>query len=103
MGHLEPLHGDVAAFQIVERNGTSARAGDGAVGCGGAVVGTMIHGLFENDALRAGMVRLLRARRGLAAPERAGSIPTKASEYDRLARAVRESIDLPRLSRIIGL
>jgi adenosylcobyric acid synthase len=103
MGHLETVHADVAAFEIVLRNGHRERLSDGAVGCGGAVVGTMIHGLFENDALRAGMLRFLRVRRGLAQPERTGSIPSKTSEYDRLARAVRDSVDMQRLARIAGL
>ncbi len=103
MGQIETTGVDVAAFEVRERNGRSECAADGAVGCGGVVVGTMLHGLFENDSFRAGVLRSLRRRKGITEPDRAGSIPTKQQEYDRLARVVRESLDALRFARIVGL
>jgi adenosylcobyric acid synthase len=94
MGRVECAPDD-AAFAILDRPEL-----DGVVGAGGAVVGTMLHGLFENDALRAAVLRFLRERRGLTAPLAAAPIPTKAAEYDRLARAVREHVDIARIAKI---
>jgi adenosylcobyric acid synthase len=103
MGRLEATDANGAVFEVLERNGKAERSVDGAVGCGGAVVGTMIHGLFENDSLRAGVLRALRRRKGIADPVSHRAIPTKEQELDRLARVVRESIDEERFGRIVGL
>ena len=102
MGRVEPTRGCPRAFAIATRNALAAAAPDGAIAGEGTIVGTMIHGLFENDALRAAMLASLRARRGLPAPT-PRAIPTKRAEYDRLAAAVRGGLDLERLWRLIGL
>jgi adenosylcobyric acid synthase len=63
----------------------------------------MLHGLFENDALRTRTLAALRARRGLPdlpAPAGAARIPTRQAEYDRLEAAVRGSLDLDLLRRL---
>jgi adenosylcobyric acid synthase len=102
--HMGRVHGDGAgAFRVIERGGRSTDTPDGAVGCGGSVVGTMLHGLFENDALRVAVLRSLRRRRGLPEPASGARLPTKHAEYDRMAAVLRESLDLARLERIIGV
>jgi adenosylcobyric acid synthase len=104
MGALEPEPpGARHAFDIVQRNGRALQAPDGAVSADGRVVGTMIHGLFDNDRLRAAMLLALRRARGLPEPAAAGPRTDKQSEYDRLATAFREHVDLPLLERIAGL
>jgi adenosylcobyric acid synthase len=100
MGLVEPTRPCPPAFAIEARNGRPAAARDGAVGGSGAVVGTMLHGLFENDPLRARLLAALRARRGLPAPAGAARIPTRQAEYDRLEAAVRASLDLDLLRRL---
>ena len=105
MGMLEPTGeaGDVAApFEIIRRNGETVHARDGAASANGAVVGTMIHGLFENACVRQALLSELRRRRGLPAATHS-AVPTREAEYDRLAAAVRENIDLPQLFRIARL
>ena len=89
MGEVERLSGP-PALRLVARNGVACDAEDGAVSEDGAVVGTLVHGLLEDDGVRAALLAHLRARRGLAAP--AGPpIPRREAEYDRLAdRARRE-------------
>jgi cobyric acid synthase len=62
----------------------------------------MIHGLFENDALRARTLTALRGRRGLPTPASTRAIATKQSEYDRLEVAVRTSLDPELLWRLAG-
>jgi adenosylcobyric acid synthase len=87
------------AFELLERNGAPTTEPDGAVA--GPVVGTLIHGLFEDDRLRAALLDSLRLRRGLPA---AGSRPrSREAEYDRLAAALREHLDLSLLRRLAGL
>jgi len=93
MGAVAPTRPCPAAFEIATRNATAADARDGAVAAGGAIVGTMLHGMFDSDALRGRTLAALRARRGLPAPANPGRIPTRHGEYDRLAAAVRDSLD----------
>jgi adenosylcobyric acid synthase len=103
MGSVEPTAPIARAFALDTRNHSPVTALDGAVGGGGSLVGTMLHGLFENDSLRARTLAALRSRRGLPAPAHAIRIPTKQAEYDRLEAAVRTSLDLDLLWRIVGL
>jgi adenosylcobyric acid synthase len=103
MGMLATTEPGPAPFQVQRRSGRTVDVRDGAIGCEGAVVGTMLHGLFENDALRRHMLDALRARRGLPAPSGAGAIAGKQSEYDRLEAALRDNVDRGLLLRIVDL
>ena len=99
MGAVEPTRPCPAAFTLVTRNGELADARDGAIAGYGAIVGTMLHGVFDNDALRAALLDALRARRGLPAPP-PRALPTREATYDRLADAVRDNVDLALLWRL---
>lgn len=101
MGRLEPAGDHAAAFDIRARNGQADAAADGAVSADGAVVGTMIHGLFENEAVRASVLGELRRSRGLP-PRPPASLPSRQAEYDRLEAAVREHLDPAMLWRLAG-
>lgn len=103
MGRVERTGGAAAAFEIRSRSGRAEAALDGAVSADGAVVGTMIHGIFENDGLRRSLLAALRERKGLPAPTGEPAIPSRHEEYDRLATAVEESLDRALLDRIVGL
>jgi adenosylcobyric acid synthase len=103
MGVVERTAPGAGPFVIISRNGAPAELTDGATSPTGSVVGTMLHGIFENDAFRAGVLDRLRERRGLAAPELASAVPTKEAEYDRLEAVVREHIDRDLLFRIARL
>ncbi len=74
---------------------------DGAVSSGGGVVGTMLHGILDNEPIRASLLGFLRRRRGLSAPADAEPLTSRDREYDRLAAIVREHLDLDRLMRIL--
>jgi adenosylcobyric acid synthase len=102
MGKVTQTRPAPMSFEVRARNGREVRAPDGAIGGGGAVVGSMIHGLFENDAVRGDLLSFLRARRGLPLPASPQRIPAKQAEYDRLAAAVREHIDRELLWRLAG-
>ena len=107
MGVVEPTTAAPSPLTITHRNGAPIGApcgvADGAIGVGGAVVGTMLHGLFENDALRTGLLAALRHRRGLAEPPPAeGAAAGRRRAYDRLADAVADHLDLDLLWRLVG-
>jgi adenosylcobyric acid synthase len=103
MGNVERTAGTAAPFRIVARNGEPADILDGAISRDGTVAGTMLHGIFENHALRMAFVGALRRRKGLAASDQARPVASREAEYDRLAAAVAASVDLPALKKIAGL
>jgi adenosylcobyric acid synthase len=103
MGTVEQTRPCPAPFEIRTRSGAHAGVVDGAVGANGAVVGTMLHGILENQGVRQSLLAHLRARKGLPEPTTSPAIPTKQAEYDRLEAVVRENLDHDRLWRITGL
>lgn len=101
MGQVKLAPGTAAAFQIEARSGRESRSLDGAVNEPGTVVGTMLHGIFENASIRSSLLGRLWARKGLRYSSL--SIPSKEEEYERLAEVVREHIDENELHRILKL
>jgi cobyric acid synthase len=63
----------------------------------GAIVATMLHRLFDTQAARDAVLRHLRARRGIAAPEPG---PTPPDPYDQLADHVQRHLDCDRLTAL---
>jgi adenosylcobyric acid synthase len=102
LGRSTPRPTARSPFRILTRNGQPDEALDGAVNPGGNVVGSMLHGLFENAELRRSLLANLRERRGLAHGN-GPALPSRDSEYDRLAALVRGSLDLPLLRRLAKL
>jgi len=102
MGDVERAAEIAAPFRIVTRNGAPVDMLDGAINREGTVAGTMLHGIFENDALRAAFIGTLRRRKGLTARGKTRPVASREAEYDRLADAVAGSVDLPMLRKIAG-
>jgi len=102
MGLMHPARDVAAPFQVISRNGEAISALEGAISENGAVVGTTLHGIFDNEWLCASMLRSLRRRRGLADPLVSAPFDRDA-EYDRLAAIVRGSIDMALLQRLAGI
>ena len=68
---------------------------DGLVTADGNCFGTYIHGIFDNDELRRGILNALRKKKGLASlPVQFRLQEYKESEYDRLAATVREALNM---------
>lgn len=103
MGMPEPTHAQSSPFEIRSRNGRMELRRDGAISSDGMVVGTMLHGLFENEVIRTRTLAFLRRHKGLRECAAPHSIPSKQAEYDRLAAVVREHIDCRLLWRLTGL
>jgi adenosylcobyric acid synthase len=113
MGRIERVADAAAPFQIIARNGVvlgaddarntnTPRVLDGAISANGTVIGTMLHGIFENDALRAALIRGLARRKGIDVSS-GPRVPTRDEEYDRLAETVRSNVDWELIERIAGL
>ncbi len=103
MGRTEFLTPATPAFTITARSGGPVCECDGAVRDDGLVMGTYIHGIFDNDAFRRAVIGALRARKGLA-PLAAGTDTRSQKErsYDRLAAHVRAHLDMDLIYRILG-
>jgi adenosylcobyric acid synthase len=103
MGTVARTDGGPPAFAIHERNGVGCAVGDGAVSGDGAVVGTLVHGILENDPVRAALLGHLRARRSLPPRPVIPRAAARDAAYDRLARTIRDGLDWRALCAIVGL
>jgi adenosylcobyric acid synthase len=103
MGKVEREGAAAGAFTIHARNGEPEDAVDGAVSPGGAVIGTMIHGLFENEGTRRALVASLRIARGWANVATPAVAAEGADEYDRLADVLRANLRTDLLDALVGL
>ncbi|MBI5017443.1 MAG: cobyric acid synthase [Deltaproteobacteria bacterium] len=96
MGRTTLGPGAAPLFRI-RRRGSDEQHDDGARSADGTVLGTYLHGIFDNDAFRRALLDRYREE-GLASrpfEER------KQEGYDRLAALLRQCLDLPALYRIL--
>ncbi|MBR1559343.1 MAG: cobyric acid synthase [Clostridia bacterium] len=111
---LAPLNGtEVEGYEIhsgVNTFGDGARfwmGPDGACNDRGNVLGTYLHGLIDDGSLADAVVRRARALKGLpeqpvsAEEARVNMAAYREEQFDKLARAVRESLDMDRVYRIL--
>jgi adenosylcobyric acid synthase len=92
---------NAGVFHIYETPRGMADYLDGAINAQGTVLGTYVHGLFHNQALRRTMLNTLRRRRGL--PERWGDPDIRKDQYyDKLADLVRDSLNMSAIYDIVG-
>ena len=86
---------------ITQRAGKSAEIAEGLIN--GNVMGAYIHGIFDNDAYRRGLINILRKRRNLQPlPVSVNYAAAKQQAYNRLAETVRQNLDMAKLKEIIG-
>jgi adenosylcobyric acid synthase len=99
MGETQ-LTSDGSPALFLEKEGE--RIADGAISADGQVIGTYLHGLFDNDAFTRAMVDGLRQRKGLAPLDVAVDYAAwKAQQFDILASAMREHIDIKKIYQIM--
>jgi adenosylcobyric acid synthase len=102
MGRSEYTKEATNAFWV--DRGAGAPAADGAVRDDGLVMGTYLHGLFDNDCFRRAVIDKLRAHKGLPAKKRSlNAAERRERAYDRLARLARARLDFGKIYEIIGL
>jgi adenosylcobyric acid synthase len=100
MGRTEG--GEASAFRLRERSTKSCDALDGCMDESGRVLGTYIHGLFHNQELRRAILRQIARLKGQPISF-AGDDHQRDAEYDKLARLVRDSLDMDLVYSIAGL
>jgi len=84
-------------FRLTQRGGRPADALDGAVDAAGRVWGSYLHGLFDNTGFRRAWLRSL----GWSPPgQEIDVLSIRQAAYDRLAAAVRASLDMDRVRRM---
>jgi adenosylcobyric acid synthase len=91
-----------AVFRIRERSSKPCDALDGCLDTSGRVLGTYIHGLFHNQELRRGILRHIAGLKGCPISF-TGDDHQRDAEYDKLARLVRDSLDMDFIYSIAGL
>ena len=94
-GHSRP-------FVVESRSGREVDEPDGALDDDGLTLGTYLHGLFHNRAVRRSILECAARHRGVALPAAAGDVDPDA-EYDKLAALVREHLDMGLVYRVTGL
>jgi adenosylcobyric acid synthase len=87
--------GSAAVINIVKRGNEPCAECGGVISPDGAVLGTYLHGLFDNDALRKAIINYLAKRKGITiAGDSIGYREFKNAQIDRLASAVESSLDM---------
>ncbi|HZU73170.1 MAG TPA: cobyric acid synthase [Acidimicrobiales bacterium] len=98
--HGRPLTDTIGWVELDDSYGSER---DGAVSEDGAVAGTILHGLFEQDGLRARFLEAVAARRGRRfVPAGVSFAAARASQYDRIADLLEAHLDLDALSGLIA-
>lgn len=100
--HLGATRYDAGARPLLRlrREGQGEWIPDGARNAAGNVIGTYLHGFFDVDAFRHGLVRALRKSAGLAAPARLRSFTAERdARIDRWAAHVRAALDVETIER----
>jgi adenosylcobyric acid synthase len=105
MGRTEFVGPVSPAFKIVQRSGETLVFDDGCVSENGLVMGTYIHGIFENDGYRRSLLNALRTRKGLSPlnGEAISYLERKEEAYNRLADLVRKNLDMEYVRRVMDL
>jgi adenosylcobyric acid synthase len=99
--HMGRTAGDVGLFNVKRHSSDIELIPDGSQK--GNVWGTYIHGIFDNDAFRRGLINVLRVKRGLAFAEDVTDFAkARDAALDRWADVVRESIDMRFIQELIS-
>ena len=89
-------------FVMETKSGRKVKIPDGALDSDGLTLGTYLHGLFHNRAVRRSILEFASSRKGMTLPPASDDIEPSA-EYDKLAALVREHLDMELVYRVTGL
>lgn len=102
MGETNSKNNNEGAFNVKSRSSVAVDDVDGKISANGNCLGTYMHGLFDNDELRREILNGLRRRKGLESlPIGFRLAEYKESEYNRLAKTVRNSLKMDLFYRIL--
>lgn len=92
------------AFRVSSRSTTAVAINDGVIRQDGLVMGTYIHGIFDNDEYRRTLLNALRERKGLLPlPAGENTAARKQSSLNRLADTVRSNLNMDVVYQIMGI
>ena len=106
MGHSQAVPGTPAErltpFSVMDGEACYT---DGCLSTSGTIIGTYLHGLFQDPPVRHALITWLARQRGLAAQLTAATptMTTPEVQYDRLADLLRSHLDVPALFGLVGL
>jgi adenosylcobyric acid synthase len=113
---LEPIRGQIVTGYEIHMGMTSPKGrkafeDDGAVSECGMVIGTYLHGLFENENFRNAFLDFLRSRKdpgqgqemNLPHKTELGARPAKGDGFDELAAAVEANLDMAKIWQMLAL
>ena len=106
MGRSELGDGVVPAFRIFERSTKEVDILDGAVREDGRVLGTYIHGIFDNDVFRRHVLNLIREDKGwgiLVASDAVTVREQREKDFNKLADVVRANLDIEKIYHIMDV
>jgi adenosylcobyric acid synthase len=100
--HMGTSSGDIGLFKLRRLSSNSSLILDGSIN--GNCWGTYIHGIFENDSFRRGIINSIREQRELPPIDSAIKYSEmKERAIDALADIVKENMDMAFINRIVGL
>ena len=89
-------------FNLESRSGRRVDLADGALDDEGLTLGTYLHGIFHNRAVRRSILEYAAEQKGVTLPTGEGDVEPSA-EYDKLAALVRGHLDMGLVYRVTGL
>ncbi|MDH6363376.1 adenosylcobyric acid synthase [Enterococcus sp. PF1-24] len=89
--------------KITEANGEKVNKADGAISSDGRIIGTYLHGIFDNNSWKRQLLNEIRQEKGLAP---LAELPLsyqayKNLQYDKLADLLREHLDMEKIVAIM--
>ncbi len=93
-----PIGAADAPFQLTHRLGRKVDEPDGASAREGLIIGTYIHGLFANEAIRRSILGWLRASRPTPVP---AELAPAVDPYEQWANVLSQTLDVDRILRLI--
>jgi len=112
MGRHRGQNGNTPLFRIIERHGKPVNDYDGQVlnlgkspDRSGFIMGTYIHGLFDQPGFRHFFLNRIRRHSGLAPLSygKKNHAGRSADKYDKLAKILEDNLDMKELKKILGL
>ncbi|MBI5902085.1 MAG: cobyric acid synthase [Deltaproteobacteria bacterium] len=103
--HMGETSGKAGPFaRIKKRNSKRVSIEDGACSPDGAVWGTYIHGIFDNDLFRQEVIGRMRMRKGLGGSGACTPyLSMREAAIDSVAKAVEDNVRMDDILRIIGV
>ncbi len=105
MGETELLNDTLPFMKITERSGRAVDLDDGAISNDGSVIGTYLHGIFDNDVFRLELINYLRKIKGISPllpDELLNAKSEKEKQYDKLADLIRRHVNMDLIYGLIG-